>query len=99
MEEWFHAHVRHHEALISAIQQTYGVNLTLYPIYPVLQEQDFAAWNRAHQALHDGLNATLGIAGVDLTGVDFKDEKKTEAWMYQHFLQHQAAGQRCGLPV
>lgn len=99
MEEWFHAHVRHHEALMDAIFQTRGVRLTMYPIYPVLESKNLDVWHKSHQALHDQMNQLLKVAGTDLEDIDFKDQRKSDNWFFQHYLQHQGAAQECGLPV
>lgn len=98
LEEWMHAHVRLHEALNDAISTTKGVQLELLPIYPV-DKDSLKTWVRAHQSAHDALANTLGFAGTDLTGVDFADQRKLDGWMFEHFIQHQAAAQLCGLPI
>lgn len=98
LEEWMHAHVRHHEALIGAVDTTFGVKLELLPIYPVGKDS-LSTWSRAHQSAHDALANILGFAGTDLTGVDFSDQRKLDGWMFEHFIQHQAAAEACGLPV
>lgn len=98
LEEWMHAHLRHHEALIGAVAEIHGVKLELLPIYPVTKES-MSQWTRAHQAAHDALANQLGFAGTDLTGIDFSDQRKLDGWMFEHFIQHQSAAEACGLPV
>lgn len=97
IDDWFHSHVRHHEAIIKAIQDSRGIQLQMFPIYPV-KDSDLTNWNRAHQSLHTQMNLALQIAGTDLTTLDLK-AKDHQNWFFEHFIQHQAAGQRCGEPI
>lgn len=98
MEEWFHAHLLHHQAIIDAVAQTKGIQMPLYNIYPV-NEKHMDVWLPVHQQQHNDLAAYLGVPVQDLQGTDFKDRKKREAWFYSHYVQHQIAGQLSGLPI
>lgn len=99
-EEFFWANYQHHLAIIEAVRQTKGVRLQLFQIFPAPQAgQTMTTWERQHQRQHDTMNALLGIPGVDLTGLDLKDRTKADAWFFTHFLQHQAAGKLCGMPI
>lgn len=97
LDEWFHSHLRHHEALNAAITEKTGLALQFYPIYPVIAD-DLTGWNRAHQALHTQMNLALKIAGTDISTLDLKSKQK-DAWFFQHFVQHQAAAELCGQPI
>ena len=98
MEEWFQAHARHHQAIIFAMRETKGVSLDDLGLYPV-NATDLDNWLELHQRMHTQMNSALGIPGTDLSGLDLKDKNLLDAWMFQHFLQHQGAGQLCGMAV
>lgn len=102
MTEWMHSHVRHHEALIAAINETFGTSLTIsQPIWPVdvKNKDQMAIWNRAHIALHNEMNEILNIPGQDISAPDFTDQKKADAFFFTHQILHQSAAQLCGKPV
>lgn len=101
-EEWLHAHVRHHEALIAAINRTFKTTLSLEaPLWPVdMDDKDkMAVWNRAHLDAHNAMNSVLGIPGQDISTPDFKNQRSLDAWLYTHFNLHQVAAQRSGEPI
>lgn len=98
MEEWFHAHDRHHEAIIGAVKATQNIVLTYNPLYPVNQT-DLEDWLKQHQQMHSDMTQLFQVAGTDLTGLDLRDKESADAWFFQHFLQHQAVAQAVGLPI
>ncbi len=98
LEEFWHANLQHHQAIIGALGRTRGVQLSLFNLYPVTGE-DFKGFLRQHQDQHNAMNAVLGIPSVDLTDLDMDDKKKLDAWLFIHFTQHQVAAQLCGEPV
>ena len=101
-EEWMHAHVRHHEALISAINATFRKNLSLEaPLYPVdmKDKEKMAVWSRAHLDAHNAMNDVLRIPGQDISAPNFQDRRALDGWIYIHFNLHQVSAQLCGQPV
>lgn len=101
-EEWLHNHVRQHEALIAALNETRGSSLSIpIPIYPVdvKSKSQMQVFNRAHLDLHNEMNQLLGIPGQDISAPDFKDQKALDGWLYTHHSMHLSASQLCGLPV
>lgn len=98
MEEWFYAHLQHHQAIIEAVRVNFGVMLPSYPIYPV-NMKDTSSFLRQHQMMHNDFAAVLNTPNTDVSGVDFDNKKEFDAWIQAHFLQHQAAAQLCGLPI
>lgn len=101
-EEWLHAHVRHHEALISALNETKGSNLSIAtPIYPVdvKSTTQMATFNRAHLDLHNEMNQLLGIPSQDISSPNFKDQRALDGWLYLHHQMHLSAAALCGQPV
>lgn len=101
-EEWMQNHVRHHEALISALNLKYGANLSIaVPIYPVdvKSSSQMQVFNRSHLDLHNEMNQLLGIPGQDISAPDFKDQLALDGWLYLHHTMHLSAAQLCGQPV
>lgn len=98
MEEWFQAHARHHEAIVGAVKETFRVQLSSLGLYPV-NPADLTDWLLRHQQMHQEMNSLLNIAGTDLTGLNLKDKNASDAWFFQHFLQHQSAGELCGMSI
>lgn len=101
LEEFFHANYQHHLAQLAAIKDKFGYSLELFQIWPPppTKGDRLTTWARQHQRQHDVVNAALGIPGTDLTGLNLDKKKDLDNWMYQHFIQHQAAGQLCGYPI
>ena len=89
-QEWEIQHSSDHDEIRQAIQKSNSVNLSEWAIYPV-NWQDWEAWALRHQQLHNDMNSVLGLIGVDLTQVDFKDQVARQFWNHQHFSEHQAA--------
>lgn len=79
-----------HLHIIDAIQSQFGVTLERYIINPIVVS-DTNDWARRHQIMHNQMNNVLGIGGLDLTGVDFTNEKVTEAWIQIHVKEHYLA--------
>ncbi len=97
LAEWFHAHIRHHEAISDAVRETRGIRLEIFPIFPG-RAQDYQ-WSRDHQTMHNQMNSALGVSGTDLTEFDIKDKRKADAWFFLHYMQHLAAATATGLPI
>jgi len=92
-EEWLRwgwHHAEHHQEIQQAIAKQ-GVNLTIYVLYP-LPEEDVGGWLLRHQQTHLDMDGALGLQSVDLQGVDLKDERQLQAWIWSNYLEHQAAG-------
>ena len=96
LDEWDINHSSDHEEIRQAIQAKLGVNLEDRPIYPT-NWKDWNAYAIRHQSLHNDMNSILGLNGVDLTTVDFKDKKESENWHFDHFQEHQAARTTLGI--
>ena len=99
---WLHDNLRHHEALIQAINTKFGTSLTIAtPIWPLnpKDETQLAIFNRAHQFLHNEMAQVLGIQNQDVSDLKFTEKRDLDAFMFIHFQEHQAAAQACGMPV
>lgn len=98
MEEWFHAHDRHHQAIIDGVKSTKNLILTYNPLYPA-NEADLEDWLALHQRMHWDMTQLFNVAATDLSGLNLRDKGSSDAWFFQHYLQHQAVAQAIGLPI
>ncbi len=79
-----------HALITSAIASQRGVSLPAYILDPI-PSADPATWLAIHQASHNAFTAILGIAGVDLTDVDFNDPEQAASWHRLHGEEHRQA--------
>ncbi len=94
--EWSFHNADQHNLIVSSLFNQQGVSLPAYVLDPI-PSFDIANWLRRHQDIHLRQNAVLGIAGSDLTDVDFQNKAQLEAWVQLHFVEHLAASSKLGL--
>ena len=85
--EWSFANMAHHRDVFAAIYRLGGIQLEEFAIDPI-DSNDVSLWLYQHQAMHDQQNAVTGIAGYNLTGVDWSDPEDLRAWISQHADEH-----------
>ena len=90
------ANVDQHRKIISAIRTLYGKSLTEFILDPV-PPSDLPAWAYRHQQMHNAQNAVLGIAGNDLTTVDYTRPDEMEDWVQIHAQEHYKAAAQLGI--
>ena len=93
-EQWLFNNYAHHRA-INAGASGIGATIGQYMIYPV-QQTSLRDFLEQHQRWHNDMCGALGIAGNDLSNVDFNDEKQKDAWMFLHYQEHLAAATLLG---
>ena len=81
-----------HVKIAARIQQIYGIRLTQFIIDPIPMF-DPLAWATAHQQMHNQQNEVLGIAGNDLSGIEFNDKEELNSWIRLHAAEHVQAAQ------
>lgn len=64
---------------------------------PLPEGDGLVAWMWRHQMVHNQTNALLGIAGNDLTDVDFQDQGQIASWIWLHAQEHRRACEILGL--
>lgn len=84
-----------HALIVSAIAAKKGVELPAYVLDPI-PPTDPQTWLQIHQASHNAFTAVLGIAGVDLTDVDFNDPEQASSWHRLHGEEHRQAANMLG---
>lgn len=90
------ANADEHFHIAAAIQGKFGIPQVFYILDPI-PVSDHTEWLWRHQVMHDNMNLVLGIAGNDLTQVDFKDEQQREAWAWLHAQEHAKATDMLGI--
>ena len=75
----------HHLQIITALASKIG--LVIYQLDPMPPE-DLPSWLRRHQQAHNDVNGFLNVNGVDLSDVNFEDQKEMEAWTALHANEH-----------
>ena len=83
-----------HRRIVTALGGQ-GVNLPLYNLDPIPPSDPFT-WLIVHQQAHVDFTTRLGIDGVDLTAVDFRDPEQMASWIRLHADEHQQAATKLG---
>ena len=91
------ANMDEHRKIAAALLAQLTVDIALYPLDPMGLGQDLGNWLYNHQIVHNAQNAALGIAGNDLTTVDFTDISQLTNWIELHAGEHYQASQLLGL--
>jgi hypothetical protein len=94
--QWSFAHMAHHRDINLAIYNLLKVALPEFPLDPV-DPNDTGTWEYQHQVMHDNQNRVLGIAGQDLTGVDWKDQNLLAGWIFLQTSEHYQASNILGI--
>lgn len=94
-ERWAFAHMADHFDIARIVFQVSGRRLDLFPLNPI--SFDDATWIYNHAAMHQQMDAVLGIAGYDLTGVAWNNEQSLRDFVLYNYVEHQRAAQILGL--
>jgi hypothetical protein len=86
----------HHRLIAAAISNQKNVQLPLFPLDPIPMF-DLSGWAQSHQQMHTDFTSTLGISGVDLSDVNFKDPAQLSAWIILHASEHRQAEDILGI--
>lgn len=89
---WTFSNQDEHLKIAAAIRRIFNVRVQAYILDP-MPLHDRGAWLYNHQQAHNQQNAILGIAGNDLTQVDFDDPAQVASWVDQHNTEHILAAQ------
>ena len=96
---WSSVHVAHHRDINRVIYQVYKLALPEYMLDPLnpLDETALNNWLYVHQAMHQNQDQVLGIAGYDLSDVDWTDRESLAFWTQQHANEHYQAANILGI--
>lgn len=98
-QEWSqfaYAHRDSHDRIRAAIKAKTGVSLTDYQIDP-MNPQSIDLFLQNNSQLHDDMNSTLGLPGVNLDVVDLSKDNERDAWINFHYLEHYYAERKLGI--
>lgn len=84
-----------HRLIVAAIAAQKNIALPLYALDPVAPS-NISEFLAIHQQAHNDFTGVLGIAGVDLTSVDFKDPEQLASWSRLHGEEHRQAANILG---
>lgn len=96
LNTWSFSHAREHDEISLAIQQQFGITLPNYIIDPMVFTNDSMFFLR-NQSLHNDMLAVLGIAGTDISAINFQDRSQVQAWLFTHFGEHRDARAALGI--
>jgi hypothetical protein len=85
--QWAFSHLAHHRDINAKIYLLVAVALPEYILDPI-DPNDTGQWEYQHQLMHDNQNAILGIAGQDLTGVNWNNQNELAAWIFLNMNEH-----------
>lgn len=93
---WSFEHMAHHRDIIRVIYQRLGFVLDEFVLDP-FNPNEIDNWAYQHQLMHQQMDTILGIAGFDLSTLDWTDETNLNNWINANRTEHQQAGQILGL--
>lgn len=93
---WTFAHMDHHRQISAAIQRNTGQILPIFPIDPITPT-NMGVFLYQHAQMHQQQNAVLGINGLNLLDVDWRDEAQRATWIFQNFTEHLRASNLLGI--
>lgn len=96
LNTWSFSHARDHDEIVKAIQDQYGIILPIYPLDPMVFSNDSMFLLR-NQQMHNDLLSLLGIAGTDISAINFDDQSQVQAWLSTHFEEHRNARVALGI--
>lgn len=96
---WSFLHRSHHEDINRAVFEQLGIQLPEYILDPFFPEDPdgFQVWLDQHQNLHQVMDAALGIAGFDLSDVEWKDVNVRTGWIFLNAQEHIQAADILGI--
>jgi len=77
-----------HRKIIAAIFAQKGITLSLYVVDP-MPFSDIGQWFAAEYQMHADMNRVTGVAGSDLSYVDFRNPEQWATWIRLHWSEHQ----------
>lgn len=85
-----------HVRINSAVLGQFNIRLPSYVLDPIAVA-DPANWLYMHQDIHNQTNSVLGIAGNDISDVDFNNPGQLSSWIWLHAQEHYQAAQILGI--
>lgn len=96
LKVWATTHARHHTDINQAIYNQTGGNLPEFVLDPI-DPENTSVWEDQHQIAHNNFNSVLGIAGYDLSEVDFTNRDYMTGWITLNAQEHFQAANILGI--
>jgi hypothetical protein len=96
LAQWSFVNAAVHADINRLILQNFNIIIPSYVLDPI-DPTNMQVWLYQHQLMHLNMDAVLGIAGFDLTDVDFNDKGQFAGWIQDHANEHVQAGQLLNL--
>src|SRR5215469_14163849 len=80
LHRWSFAHASHHYVMVSALNAKFGATLPVFILDP-FDPENAEAWLYQHQQMHNNTENLTGVAGFDLTDVDFHNPEEFASWI------------------
>ncbi len=91
------ANQNHHDLVVTTLRALGSTQVNRYIMDPVSLE-DMNNFLIRHQQSHNEINGVLGVAGNDLSSVNFRDVNSLESWLQLHFSEHQQWQTKTSVP-
>lgn len=85
-----------HDRIRAAIAAKGGPRLGDYQLDPI-NPQDSGGWLERHSQTHKDMDSAIGAQSSDMLDVDLTDENQLQAFIYEHWQEHQTAERALGL--
>lgn len=93
---WGFAHAAHHRDINRLVWEIFAVTLPEFVLDP-FDPANSETWAYQHQLMHTYQNAFLGIAGFNLTEVDWQDRNLLSGWIWLNAQEHYQAASILGI--
>lgn len=88
--QWAFAHMAHHRDINRKIYELLAIALPEFILDPI-NPADMGSWEYQHQEMHNNQDSILGIAGFDLSELDWTNQNELAGWIYLNALEHKQA--------
>lgn len=93
---WSFSHLAHHRDINRVILSTYQIRIDEYSLDP-FDPDNMNQWLDLHQQMHNEQNKALGIAGYNLSEVNWEDEQQRSQWIWANSDEHFRASKILGV--
>lgn len=100
LDRWSFSHQDQHSKITQAIYTQFSTNLPEFILDPIPDPGSpaYTNWLENNQASHTAFDGILGIAGNDLTDLDYSKPDQVQTWIRLHAEEHRQALQILKFP-
>lgn len=96
-DRWSTHHRQDHDLIRDTLFERQKQDLTEYPLDPIPFQNAWLKWLTWNQQSHEDVNKVLGTQGFDLETLDLQDKDQLQGWIWLHYQEHKAWGDRLGV--